>query len=732
MRCARGHSNPKGQASLLMVMLLLPAFTLLAFSINVGMLVHAKINLQSSADLAAYAGAAAQARVLNRISHLNYLMRMNYKSFIFKYYVLGNMGLKCFPGTPGETSPACAGRVNLDNDFDFKNPASNEADTFPGVPSVCAYYDNRANICQLNSELSRNLVVHNIPCVPGEATCPALNAQLERIRDIQRADCSAHGDINVKLLISWLYNTNPSNTGLPGLPAAQMVQGLMRDIGLVPANLLIDARIRTLTGYINRAAARNVDSRTITNLENAQDQAATERTVLAYRTAEGNLAAGGDGSDSWGTFEAGTLKMDELLPAGAQDAQMLSLSRVYPPDPGISVFYTFSGDNPLGGATSAGGLSCAAFLGEFSVSSRLLPLGVYKDPSTRVYYAVRLTAKAHLLFNPFGDDLELSAYAAAAPFGSRIGPKPDPQQYVKQYLVRVAEQGNSNPQPQPKLVPTIPFDTQGHAYSNAGLLKSLFATLGRDTGQSVTTDIAIRSIEAATGPDPIEIGQYNIPVEFRPGTPQSRGDNLFTSYFDLNNIYKMWAPLMPLSGQGGGTTSFRDQIISALEESFGSSGTTAAGSGNDVRSIVRGALGDGLEQYIGLLSSPPSANQNRIDYNALNVAAMPNPLKQSSLLAGIGAGSSANPRKVSMPTDLATSWFNSKWATLSGGNNRPLYTGAMAREGYSVKVIPFSGIIRGGQQMKTSNIPSLERAWTPVNPGDFGGNSASDVPQLTY
>ena len=37
------------------------------------------------------------------------------------------------------------------------------------------------------------------------------------------------------------------------------------------------------------------------------------------------------------------------------------------------------------------------------------------------YYALRLKAKAKVLFSPFGD-VTLKAYSAAQPFGSRIGP----------------------------------------------------------------------------------------------------------------------------------------------------------------------------------------------------------------------------------------------------------------------------------------------------------------------
>ena len=58
---------------------------LIAMVINVGFLVATKINLQNSVDMAAYAGAAQQARYLTELGKWNYEMRRNYKAFVFDY-----------------------------------------------------------------------------------------------------------------------------------------------------------------------------------------------------------------------------------------------------------------------------------------------------------------------------------------------------------------------------------------------------------------------------------------------------------------------------------------------------------------------------------------------------------------------------------------------------------------------------------------------------------------------
>jgi len=74
------------------------SFTLLsllvAMVVNISFLVTAKINLQNATDLAAYAGAAQQARYLTEIGKWNYEMRRNYKAMVFDYLIAYNVERK--------------------------------------------------------------------------------------------------------------------------------------------------------------------------------------------------------------------------------------------------------------------------------------------------------------------------------------------------------------------------------------------------------------------------------------------------------------------------------------------------------------------------------------------------------------------------------------------------------------------------------------------------------------
>lgn len=86
----RNRFNKKGQIAILIALAFGLIFLLIAMVVNIGFLVAAKINLQNSVDMAAYAGAAQQARYLTEIGKWNYEMRRNYKAMSFDYMVAMN------------------------------------------------------------------------------------------------------------------------------------------------------------------------------------------------------------------------------------------------------------------------------------------------------------------------------------------------------------------------------------------------------------------------------------------------------------------------------------------------------------------------------------------------------------------------------------------------------------------------------------------------------------------
>lgn len=95
--------NDKGQVALFVALIFQVLFVFFAMIVNIGLLVHHKINLQNSVDLAAYYGAMKQAETLNAIAHINYQIRQSWKLMSFRYGQLGTAG--AINGSNGSQHP---------------------------------------------------------------------------------------------------------------------------------------------------------------------------------------------------------------------------------------------------------------------------------------------------------------------------------------------------------------------------------------------------------------------------------------------------------------------------------------------------------------------------------------------------------------------------------------------------------------------------------------------------
>ena len=96
-----------GQLAIFIALIFQLVFILFAMSLNVALVVHDKINLQNSVDLAAYYGAMKQAQTLNAIAHVNYQIRQSWKLLAWRYRVLGNpyAAMKTPPGDQENSPP---------------------------------------------------------------------------------------------------------------------------------------------------------------------------------------------------------------------------------------------------------------------------------------------------------------------------------------------------------------------------------------------------------------------------------------------------------------------------------------------------------------------------------------------------------------------------------------------------------------------------------------------------
>lgn len=658
-----------GQISILIIFSLVPLFTLFAFVVNLGMLVNAKIALQNAADLAAYAGAATQARQLTSISHINYEMREAYKRFIFRYYVIGNYALRCFPrkgGTPSGTDDAqCPKGAKSEEAFDWINPGPLK---FPGVPVVCLDLSQDSNPCQLGDAVK---LVTPPNCLPMDPVCEALQTAASQIQNIQLTACGAHKLMNFEIALQWLYSTS-INATLNTQPA---LQELIRGPGLVPEEILHFARIETLQSYVNEPS-KTVTVAGLNQIEEVADQARTERSVLAFRTVMGNL--------NQRVFDPGSVEMKELMPD-----YMLLIKKIAPD---IEVPVVLFEDPNAGGTgnipNSNAKDSCKLDL--TYVSAKPI-VGVYKVPDSTVFYAIKLKAKARLLFNPFpfgktpdNDGIELTAYAAAKPFGSRIGPE-----FPEEMFYKVGRAAGSTPRE--IHYPFLPI-SEDWTYEHRGVLQAFASALryqSQGTPQDLISESSLRqALNAAQFPDEVEVGKYNIPVNSETLVDKKNG---MIRYFDLdknsgnpncppvfdagNPIYTLWAPILP---PGGSFEELKERMKSEIEQNVSATTTTSTqfGTLDQIRANVSKLFLDQFSTYQQTLRA----------CNNFNVARLHDPLAHGVFSSGGAPRPQISGKIVNVHSTalLASSYTTDK--------AQEYYT--PGRDGYSVKFIAMADAIR--------------------------------------
>jgi hypothetical protein len=661
--------NQEGQASIMIGMMVMTFMLFFVFVINTGMLVNAKINLQNAADLAAYAGASTQARQLNHISYLNYEMRRQYKKFLFRYYVIGNMAQATHPKSAG--SPGTPRRW----------APSTQSGTRPdfGVPSVCIMFKDNDNYCQLTS-------LPKIEIPPpgfGDAITQTLRNQLLTLEKVRKANCGSIAEANLRVLLLWLFNTDPDHQGLgdptnPNLPeesrkAFAVIKGMTLGLGILPRELILRQRIDTLASYVNAPRQEEMNFDKANALLTAPDNAANERAVQAFFSAYYTL-----GNHSF----SGDLVMEELLPGTSDRSELLKLQDTK------TQFATYALMYQNGGGPAVANSDCVPKLAPILIKN--LPIGVSKDPKALTYYAVRLRAKAKVLFSPFGD-VELKAYAAAQPFGSRIGPPAamlnrgfthpasPPDEYIPGEPNQVALIRS-----QLEMVPNLPIldgdpnqPTANTGWNTNFVIFNMFQKFAPD-GQNVATSINSqdlqRAYQAAMVPNPWESRVYNIPTDL--------GSDPFVRHFDSRQFHSIWAPVFPANKLANG----RDTLKQAVDQAF----TNPEDVKTDDRlmpprfqqdlSAMKALLVDQLSQYLTRMASGQGE-----DLEGINVARLRDPFMTRMDVDG-QANLIAHDAQIMIRNVSAV---KTSWNEVYDGDYRK-----EGRVGYSVKFVSFDSLTK--------------------------------------
>lgn len=427
--------NIKGQVSIFFATTVVVLITFIAFIVNIGLFVKAKINLQNAVDAAAWSGAAVQARQLTNIAYLNWEMRNIYKEWLFKYYVLGNSSLDVI--ADGPTNPV---NWRMNSIAGSQEQFGRDAYNFP---SICINFQTP------NSQVANICKIYSLPGLPVFNAVNAVGADqittsfTNSLASAKMEACGRRSALNFLTANMWAYNV----TGSPSLTSiAPEIAG--ERPGAFPSAFELALRIRNLERFVNRTPiyngmckdkgdASSPCNETIEDLQN-ENSPSNERPVKAYFAAYRNL-----GNEVDSEMKA-SLTITELPPKAVVSGASNSLSNLLIPTQYQKKFYldlklmtlnlatfftTFASadinqvDHGLGGPLVGEAGRCDATKVALPVPG--YPLGFVKSPRVLTYYAVKGTANWVGLFNPFqiqGQGIKLTAYAAAKPFGGRIGP----------------------------------------------------------------------------------------------------------------------------------------------------------------------------------------------------------------------------------------------------------------------------------------------------------------------
>lgn len=418
--------NKKGQLTLFFATSFLIFITCIAFMVNVGLFVKAKINLQNAVDAAAFSGAATQARQLSNIAYVNWAMRNVYKEWMFKTYVIGQLwNEKTLPATGNAVAAAGPNMDFRMIRFNKDDPAGD----FYNIPSTCLHIggnNQTANICAR----------FTVPGIPRFAslgmvgTDATLTSFTDSLVQSKSTDCAKRTELNFMVANCWAFQTGQGEK-LPNTPNVSCDR-----VGAWPKAFELALRIRNLEKIMNAPPESNIclngsDCKSVSNLYSGTSflLPVKERTVKAFWSAYRNLETMDSAINLKQTF-----KLTELSPSpvsvdkGGMGGMMTKsdgpLTKYYVDlriflINFVSFFHVFAGEPGVYKGTATEG-QCG--VSKLAIPVPGYPLGFYKNPEVLTYYAVEGKAQYTGLFNPFAKAMNLVAYAAAKPFGGRIGP----------------------------------------------------------------------------------------------------------------------------------------------------------------------------------------------------------------------------------------------------------------------------------------------------------------------
>jgi hypothetical protein len=403
-RMKRIFLNETGQMTVFVALIFQVLFVFFAMVINIGLLVHDKINLQNAVDLGAYYGAQRQAEILNEIAHINYQIHQDNKLLAWRYHVLGTLGRD--GGTEGNTAATRPGRIYGPDEQEREFPSVCVANSYwkeatltsPNLENYCyQQYGPRGRITKIPP------LIIIAPFVPGVVSGAI---QIGQLRDAQDLALQDQGPLN------WAFAAQMMEAYKMSLTSRKTVIQKLRQ-NLVSGNMTDQGQEPVATGVL--ATIKN--NLTMSNYSSFLDDGFGFKNGLASPDCAGSSNDGSPTIKEIRTSPVMLYTYSYLSGAGSYEVQQTYetdtapiAGKIAPYDPGGFLKY-FSGGEPSDtiGNDSVQGLNASS-------------LGFEKNPWCMAYVGVHAKTSPRKPFAPFGESVVLEARAFAQPFGGRVGP----------------------------------------------------------------------------------------------------------------------------------------------------------------------------------------------------------------------------------------------------------------------------------------------------------------------
>ncbi len=438
------RGNERGQVAIFVALIFQVVFVFFALLINVGLLVHHKINLQHSTDLAAYYGAMKQAEQMNAIAHINFQMRQAWKLLTWRYRVLGTFGFIQKTGQQVQKFP-----FNLTNlvGFEFlgtggganvatpSNPTQNggvlmKCNNVGGIngnnvgtqdiPFFCVGHSgfhswpNDDSSCQAGcDDFDKVSIIRGLPSAPsasifGNNFAASADQLTKNANFILTNKCTQLGPVGAELLTKFL--------------AAYAVESVTRSetIKMLAANLSGDVgQFVDLDGKSIREGSKRTFENNLTGANfTGYSQSGS---FSAYNGLNANTCRFQGGRDSSTEF---LKKIDfQVLNFYIQNCTVINGSNGSPPTFTFAPEAVYDQNSPNGLSRAFKDLSpnSKSLILSFLNQDNSFSTGYEKNPNCVEYFAVKASSEPNIPFLPLAK-IRLDATAIAKPFGGSIGP----------------------------------------------------------------------------------------------------------------------------------------------------------------------------------------------------------------------------------------------------------------------------------------------------------------------